>query len=91
MQYGGVKVLCDTFNVKERFEVLDDNKEMFILVGGLMCVNAVVEMRAVNHCQRWMRYHTTKIPGCTYAIQCITCRDEGPSTFLNDEENEGER
>ena len=51
LQYGGVKVLCDTFNVKERFEVLDDNKEMFILVGGLMCVNAVVEMRAVNHCQ----------------------------------------
>ena len=51
MQYGGVKVLCDTFNVKERFEVLDDNKEMFILVGGLMCVNAVVETRAVNHCQ----------------------------------------
>ena len=30
-------------------------------------------------------------PGCTYAIQCITCRDEGPSTVPNDEENEGER
>ena len=30
-------------------------------------------------------------PGCTYAIQCITCRDEGPSTVPRDEENEGER
>ena len=30
-------------------------------------------------------------PGCTYAIQCITCRDEGPSTVPRDEETEGER
>ena len=29
------------------FKVLDDNKEMFELVGGLLCVNAVVGMRVV--------------------------------------------
>ena len=40
-------MLCDTFNAKERFEVLDDNKEMIKLVGGSLCVNAVVEMRVV--------------------------------------------
>ena len=40
-------MLCDTFNAKERFEVLDDNKEMIKLVGGPLRVNAVVEMRVV--------------------------------------------
>ena len=40
-------MLCDTLNAKERFEVLDDNKEMIKLVGGSLCVNAVVEMRVV--------------------------------------------
>ena len=29
-----VKVLCDTLYAKERFEVLDDNKEMIKLIGG---------------------------------------------------------
>ena len=29
------------------FKVLDDNKEMFELVGGLLCVNAVVGMQVV--------------------------------------------
>ena len=43
----GLRVLCDTFNAKERFKVLDDNKEMIKLVGGSLCVNAVVEMRVV--------------------------------------------
>ena len=38
---------CDTFHIKESFKVLDDNKEMFELVGGLLCVNAVVGMRVV--------------------------------------------
>ena len=33
-------MLCDTFNAKERFEVLDDNKEMIKLVGGPLRVNA---------------------------------------------------
>ena len=37
----------DTFNIKESLKVLDDNKEMFELVGGLLCVNAVVGMRVV--------------------------------------------
>ena len=40
-------MLCDTFNAKERFEVLDDNKEMIKLVGGPLRVNALVEMRVV--------------------------------------------
>ena len=42
---------CDTFNIKESFKVLDDNKEMFELVGGLLCVNAVVGMRVVMSAQ----------------------------------------
>ena len=47
LQYGDVKVLCNTFNAKERFKVLYDNKEMIKLVGGPLCVNAVVEMQVV--------------------------------------------
>ena len=47
LQYGDVKVLCNTFNATERFEVLYDNKEMIKLVGGPLCVNAVVEMRVM--------------------------------------------
>ena len=40
-------MLCNTFNAKERFKVLYDNKEVIKLVGGPLCVNAVVEMQVV--------------------------------------------
>ena len=30
-------------------------------------------------------------PGCTYEIQCLACRDQGPDTVPAEEEEEGER
>ena len=30
-------------------------------------------------------------PGCTYQIQCLVCRDQGPNTVPQEEEEEGER
>ena len=30
-------------------------------------------------------------PGCTYSVQCLTCRDRGPDTVPLEEEVEGER